>query len=815
MTKRPILLFVAGLLVCSNVALNAVGLRTAVADDGSFSGRTTITPLPASSVSTDRATRIDITGNWREREQSALPPHVQTSEPPLKTGSRKAFVQDLIGIEGDYTVEYEYLPALDVDPGRPGDAIECRFDKFEGIAVNGKLVSPLGWTKKSDNPLLYVLSFGMKAPADGKVRLEFAWNYTRPPRTKILVPRPKTEGSIYQAISPADGGGELLVAHGIPFLSPRIAYNRHEWIERWNARMNHAGKAKTDMAGLILRWDGGSALDAAGVEAGTLHFLGMIHLLDWANGSWYTPKGDHSYSHFVGDKAGDITLTWTDGRTTEIPLIFGFNLWYSQPWDMCWHSNPWGGRAANHDSALLGGKPENLKTIFDALALVDGIRPRGSHSSNARFIFSVDCGGRGLKSVSMRNVPELKFGPLISAMTVETKHPSAKLRTLPMIAADSANPKVVSLDSIAKQYQPSVQTIMRLYYTFLDDLPKPAVAEMPSGYFGPRYDFRGTQNAVYAANYLYVNGPANASFIADRGMGCRSPVFPGSLVGCYQDCSGVWVSEEPFFKSLPNWFKVYRETSPGKLPGSGEAWSRGLGENLREAVALGYDKFADGYVQWMDDCLMKDAKPPHWIRCLGAPDFARTVRKVGDVIEEGVRENDGHGICLWGRYMAWHSGGRSREWNAKHWPATEAAVNWIQWQLDTDTIFPGRRKDVLYTESEWRTAITTCIPRTTACTALSCRSAWHNNWASRSRRRNGRRSTNASGRAFSTISSSRATLARSGTRIRTAIGRIMPTSWHISNWRRTATRTRLFRITPRGTKSTGNTSRSAETPIAT
>jgi len=141
---------------------------------------------------------------------------------------------------------------------------------------------------------------------------------------------------------------------------------------------------------------------------------------------------------------------------------------------------------------------------------------------------------------------------------------------------------------------------------------------------------------------------------------------------------------------------------PGGLPGLGEAWSRGIGEVLREAMAFGYDKFVNGYIDWLDRHLFSDGNPPHWIRVVGDLDplaGAHTV-KVGDIEERGNRENDGHGICMWGRYMVWHWLGRPREWNARHFAATKAAVEWIEWQLDHDTIRPGVRKDVLFTESE-------------------------------------------------------------------------------------------------------------------
>jgi hypothetical protein len=121
---------------------------------------------------------------------------------------------------------------------------------------------------------------------------------------------------------------------------------------------------------------------------------------------------------------------------------------------------------------------------------------------------------------------------------------------------------------------------------------------------------------------------------------------------------------------------------------------------MREAMAFGYDKFVSAHVDWLDRMMFEETSPPHWHRSPGLGSTIRTEHRVGDVTERGTRENDGHGNCMWGRYMVWHWKGRDRDWNAARFHATEAAVEWIQWQLDTDTLRPGVRKDVLYTESE-------------------------------------------------------------------------------------------------------------------
>lgn len=61
-----------------------------------------------------------------------------------------------------------------------------------------------------------------------------------------------------------------------------------------------------------------------------------------------------------------------------IPLVFGFNLWFSAAWDVMWQYTPVGSPAANYDADLFGGRDEPRRAIRDGVALVDGIRPMGA-----------------------------------------------------------------------------------------------------------------------------------------------------------------------------------------------------------------------------------------------------------------------------------------------------------------------------------------------------------------------------------------------------------------------------------------------------
>jgi hypothetical protein len=659
---------------------------------------------------------IDITGNWRET--AAWQPFIQVREPALAPGELRTFHQQLVCPGAGCRLELEYRPSLDWEDGM---AVGGRLDRdFEGLAVNGSAVRSL-WRRVpavpgvlaepapgsvsqgildggNGRPPEYVFTardaevYVAACPLDGLARgdvfqITLRWGGTRPPRTRLAGVESFPADSRFQALPPSAGPGELLVAHGLPFLANSIDYS------------NAAFHVPLYRSGAFAPWDGRHLFGTGDVAADRLHFLGMIHLFDRGNGSWYTMRGDHGYEHFAGDTAGEIVLEWGGGQSTAIPLIFGFNLWYSRPWDLMWCYRLWGSRGENLDGAFFGGAEEPRRVLRDGLALVDGIRPEGALSANARYIFSVALDGRPLRGLRFNAVPELHFHPLVSAVTVETRRPVPGLAGLPALCAESANPRAVPLADIGQaRYAPAIGRTQHTLYTFVDEVPDPPAPVIPAGYTGPGYVFDGTREARIAAHFLYRNGPECGSYIADRGMMYPSPIAKWSLPS-YQYVTGLWHNARRHYDSTAEWFETYRTKEPGGLPGVGSMMARGAGQVLREAMAFGYGKFVPNYVDWLDGCLFKDVTPPHWTRLVGTGDSGRRHR-VGDVFETGFRENDGHGNCMWARYMVWHWLGRPREWNERHFAATAASVDWIRWQLDMDTLRPGVRKDVLFSESE-------------------------------------------------------------------------------------------------------------------
>ncbi len=645
------------------------------------------------------STVIDITGNWRHGNEYS--PCISVREPALREGAQAVFEQTLRLVKGTYTLELVYDPNLDTGHG---DALGGAFSGFEGLSRDDAAVS-LTFEQRDLDGGPYTARHVFSVDADeGVVTLHLALANTRPMQTRLAAHQPLPASGRFFAV-PSRLPSGLLVAHGVPFLMRGF----QSWIQPWLWRdrdhnaMAFWGEIHSYPVEIADPESLGMQFFAYGAQVRTAHFLGMIHNIDIANGSWYSPKGDHGFSHFVGDKAGEIIVVWKEGGCAVVPLIFGFNLWYGHPWDLTWHNSecsaPGG---ANYDARIFPGCDDHRDRIREGVCLADGVRLMGAKSNNARFIFSLDLAGRCVESILFRGVRELHDHPLISAITLETDVPAANLPALPAVTADSPNLRPVGLDAIEQgTYRAGVERIQHALYTFVDDLPVLEAPDIPEGYFGPVYDFRGTPEAVYAATYLYRNGPESASHIGDTGSGCSSPVSPGCLTGGYKMGMGVWYRHDTPYKSLTEWFRRYQECVPGAFPLRGEGWTRGIGELLREAVAFGYDKFTETYLDWLDGCLFSEAEPPHWNRIAGHTFFREAcVAQVGDLVERGNRENDGHGICMWGRYLVWHAKGRPREWNARRWRATEAAVEWVQFQLDNNPVYPGTCRDILFTCSE-------------------------------------------------------------------------------------------------------------------
>lgn len=644
--------------------------------------------------------KVDISGNFYLGD--TFKNGLQVHEPENYRERPNIFHQELPLKAGTYQLEFYYDILLDREKGL---AIGNHYDHFCGFAIDGEAIM-LSFALQEESNRLYRACTKFDLPTDKTVRLSLSLYASRVIRVLLCSEREDfwSGKQVFSAVTPQSDGQAALI-RGIPFLLRKCTHYHNP------AFFRHGRYPNLDRGNLAA--PGNEAVyDIGGARVDEAYFLGMHHDYDLANGSWYSPKGDEGYSHFIGDQAGQLEIDCEDGQQLTIPLIFGFNLWYVKAWDMIWHNCVYeeGVGGENRDAALFSGD-ESAKTLLqDNISLVDGMRLMGSNTHNARYIFCLSLEGKRVRRIRVVADPAFYGFPIVSAITLQTR--DKKIDALTPLSF--GNPYVSHITPTRmefikeKKYMGQTEKIKKLLYDFVLENPILKIPMIPKNYFGPHYDFCGCNEAIIAATYLYHNGPECAAYIADSGTGCMSSTQNKSVMN-YTQGTGIWIKggslhsnhkDKNIDYSLSQWFLDYKQKSPGEWPGVGNAWSRGVGQLLREAAVFGYDKFIKSYINWLDHALLTEANPPHFNRVVGEPKFMRQIRTVGQTIEEGVRENDGHGICMMGRAVAWYYLGYPLDFNREHFAVTKAAVDWLSWQLQTDTLFPGARKDVLFTESE-------------------------------------------------------------------------------------------------------------------
>jgi len=636
--------------------------------------------------------RIDISGNWIWLDAPARGLIVSQPLPP-RDGNR--FAQELTLPAGSCKLHVVYKANLDHAPGK---AVFYSYSRHP-IIVNGTTIDLTLCRVGDSEEYRGVIRFDHPG---GTLHLETRVQDTHCFNSTVL--EVCGDGEVFTPSDlyalPGCGEQELTIVRGVPFLSSHYATPINMWGYAQFFDVNNLPVPY----GQLTDW-AASGISCGDAPVDTLYCLGMTHSYDISNGSWYFPTGDYGFHHFVGDRVGMLELTYSDGEAENIPLIYGFNVWYGMPWDLPWdQQNNWGcpEDIRTDDAEFFAGNVLDRQTVQGCVGLDDGIRRMGEET-NERYIFTLKLGGRKLHS--LRVLPEEgKYGIVtLSAVTLRTADKPASpnaLRPLPVIASCEGRLTVHTLEDVRREtYLPAINRLQHVFYTFVDELPVLNQPIIPEGYLGPRYDFTGAQDAFLAATYLYRNGPDCASFISDNGMDCSSPTAHWHTA-CYVNGIGLSQPTKPYYDGTEDFLRKYAQRAAGEFPGCGGAWTRGVGELLRETMALGYDKCVRNYLDWLDHALFHYANPPHWKRSLLPQAGDHSERMVGDTLETGNRENDGHGICMWGRYMMWLWMDRDAAWNEAHWEATKAACEWLQWQLDTDMILPGVRKDVLYTESE-------------------------------------------------------------------------------------------------------------------
>ncbi|NLN04025.1 MAG: hypothetical protein GX166_04290 [Clostridiaceae bacterium] len=92
-----------------------------------------------------------------------------------------------------------------------------------------------------------------------------------------------------------------------------------------------------------------------------LYAVGGYHSIDSGTDIWGTAS--YSEIRLVGDRMGDIVITYESGTVDKVPLIFGYTLWYYNNWKE--YKGPFDGEAKNEKMANLLKEALHLNGAFE------------------------------------------------------------------------------------------------------------------------------------------------------------------------------------------------------------------------------------------------------------------------------------------------------------------------------------------------------------------------------------------------------------------------------------------------------------------
>jgi hypothetical protein len=412
-----------------------------------------------------------------------------------------------------------------------------------------------------------------------------------------------------------------------------------------------------------------------------LYVVGGYHSIDSGTDIWGTAS--YSEIRLIGDRMGDIAITYESGTVDKVPLIFGYTLWYYNNWKE--YKAPFDGEEKDEKMANLLKEALHLNGAFDGQEnCVLKIKLRNEKVKKIEMIDNAEKSGhpviKGAYVVS-GEVNQLRGG----AETVYTKEEFYE-----KYVVDSQNPYP---DDVKK----AIDDIRKELYTFEEDYTKePVPFEYGKNHSGMKVRFYGNNLAKIANGVFYYNLKSLSERVDEEGLLHESyknaPLF--------HDSFGTWKPEGgPFHGSF---FTRNRSFTVLTSFGYKDLADRAVSYANKKMMFFRENNLTIGGVQIPGHFTVKINDPLNYSEVLvprGWP-TAYTKKAFGDEYKNiGNQETDGHGLMMIGNYRVWKSMGKPKDWVEKNWVYINEACEWILWCFEHPKL-SFATKGLLYAESE-------------------------------------------------------------------------------------------------------------------
>ncbi|MCQ2428724.1 MAG: discoidin domain-containing protein [Clostridia bacterium] len=415
-----------------------------------------------------------------------------------------------------------------------------------------------------------------------------------------------------------------------------------------------------------------------------LYVAGGYHSVDNGCPAWGTAEPRNV--RMIGDTMGWITVTYTDGTSQDIPLVFGYTMWYRATWQEA--SAPF--KQGNIDRSL-------TQTLKETLSL------KGAFEGEDTCVMRIRLNGKAVRSVELKDDPDKDGEPVLKGALLTSGTPSGlSVGGVSFSASDSFLEKhtIDASDPFPDTIRENLAVLTHALYTYEEDYAAAPVFEFPEDYTGSRTVFSGSPFANIATGSVYHNVKSILDRVDEDGMLHTS--YKGAPSWRY-DGFGYWVV------NANSYYESY--------------YSRDGGRALMTLNEYGYAAVSDVSVRYANRQMMYFPKkrltiggvqiPGHFTVVVNQPMLYSTVlvpqagwatkytqAKFGSEYQNlGNQETDGQGLMMMANYTTWKNLGASSDWVASNWTEISEAPAWIAWCFDhPDLSFA--KDGVLYAESE-------------------------------------------------------------------------------------------------------------------
>lgn len=195
---------------------------------------------------------------------------------------------------------------------------------------------------------------------------------------------------------------------------------------------------------------------------------------------------------FIGDKAGDVVVTFQSGAQKRVPLIFGYTMWFYENWN-----------ASKGPVVTENGPQPCANTLQESLYLQGGFE---GQKQGVLKIAIPD--GDAVKSISIEDNPE-KFGaPIFTGGYITSEERPGTLTGGETINVDNEffDSHTVDInDPYNEGMQQKVYATSKIFYNDEADFQSAPPFSFPENYNGYKITFSGTPFANIATGALYEN----------------------------------------------------------------------------------------------------------------------------------------------------------------------------------------------------------------------------------------------------------------------------------------------------------------------